>query len=77
DPYKNEVDVIIDNEKVVPIEIKYGEIKDLKGIRRFMDLFRIDEGIVISKNQERIIKEENKKIIIIPAWKYFLERSKD
>ncbi|MBI5777040.1 MAG: DUF4143 domain-containing protein, partial [Nitrospirae bacterium] len=26
DPYKNEVDIILSNGKIVPIEIKYGKI---------------------------------------------------
>lgn len=71
DKHKNEVDVVIQEK---PIEIKYKNNitkDDLKGIFRFMAVFKSKEGIVITKD---VFKEERingKKILFIPAW-YFL-----
>lgn len=75
DAYQNEVDIILDNEKIIPLEVKSGEIKDIKGLVKFMDSFNINEGIIISKDQEKEIKlADNKKVSVIPAWKWLLEK---
>jgi len=73
DPYKNEVDMILDEGKIIPVEVKYGEIKDIKGLLRFMDLFNIKKGFVISREQEKKQIYNGKEISIIPAWKWLLE----
>lgn len=74
DPYKNEVDMVLDEGKIIPVEVKYGEIKDIKGLLKFMDLFNINKGFVISREQEKKQKYGDKEILIIPAWKWLLER---
>lgn len=71
DPYKNEVDIIQINKKPMPIEIKYGKI-DLQGISAFMEKFGIDEGQIISSEQEREQTVNSKVIHIIPAFKFLL-----
>ena len=73
DAYKNEVDIVLDEGKIIPIEVKYGEIKDIDGMFKFMDLFNVKEGFVISRNEEKEQKIGNKKILVIPAWKWFLK----
>lgn len=72
DPYKNEVDVVLTNKNITPIEIKYGKI-ETNGLLSFMRKFNINEGFIISyeKEEKRII--DNKKIIIIPAYKFLLK----
>jgi len=73
DAYKNEVDIVLNKEKkIIPMEVKYGNIKDIKSLLKFMDLFNIKEGLVISREEEREQKVDNKKISIIPAWKWLL-----
>ena len=72
DPYKNEVDIVIDNKKPKPIEIKYGKI-ETKGLLKFMKKFNVDEGYIVSFDQEKTLKLENKKIKIIPAYKFLLQ----
>ena len=72
DPYKNEVDVIINNNKLIPIEIKYGKI-EIKGLLAFMKKFKVKEGIIISPNQKKKVEHENKTIRIIPAFKFLLQ----
>ena len=74
DVYKNEVDIVLDNGKnIVPIEVKYGEIRDFGGLLKFMEVFNVKEGFVISKDEEREHKIGNKKISVIPAWKWLLK----
>lgn len=70
DVYKNEVDIVLDGGKIIPIEVKYGEIKDINGMLKFMELFNVKEGFIISKDEEKEQKIGNKKISIIPAWKW-------
>ena len=73
DAYKHEVDIVLDEEKkIIPLEIKYGEIRDIQGLLKFMSFFNIKEGFVISKEEEKEQKVDNKKISIIPAWKWLL-----
>ena len=71
DPYKDEVDIIIVNQKIKPIEIKYGKI-ETKGLIKFMKKFHIDEGYILSLNREEQHKIEGKKIIVIPAYKFLV-----
>ena len=71
DPYKHEVDAVLIDEKVIPIEIKYGRI-DFEGIIAFMDKFKIKGGYILSKKEEREQKIGNKVIKIVPAWKWLL-----
>src|SRR3989344_1521779 len=73
DAYKNEVDIVLYDGKIIPIEIKYGEIKDIGGMFKFMDLFNVKEGFVISRDKEKEQKIGNKSISVIPAWKWFLK----
>ena len=75
DSYKNEVDIVLDNEKnIIPIEVKYGEIKNIEGLTKFMESFNVKEGFVISRDEEMEQKIDNKKISVIPAWKWLLIR---
>ena len=72
DPYKNEVDIIIDQDKPKPIEIKYGKI-ETKGLITFMKKFNVNEGYIISLKQEKKIIHDDKKITITPAFKFLLQ----
>ena len=40
---------------------------------KFMDLFNVKEGFVISRDKEKEQKIGNKSISVIPAWKWFLK----
>jgi hypothetical protein len=72
DPYKNEVDVILDYDKLTPIEIKYGKI-ETKGLLKFMEKFKVNTGYILSSDQEKILKIKGKKIEVIPAFKFLLK----
>jgi len=68
---KHEVDFIVQFAgKIIAIEVKYKkdiEENDLNGIREFMENFKLETGIVITKNifERRITK--GKKLFLIPA----------
>ena len=71
DKQKNEVDVILVDEDLTPIEIKYQRqiiSSDLKGVLRFMDVYGSGKGIVITKElmEKRTVK--GKDISLVPAW---------
>lgn len=73
DAYKNEVDIVLNEKKIIPIEVKYGETKNINGLLKFMEFFNVKEGFVISRDEEKEQKIDDKKISIIPAWKWFLK----
>lgn len=74
-PQKEEIDTIyVKDRLVIPIEIKIRNKiteKDAKSMFRFMNAFEIHQGIIISKEQEDITKQDNKLIHLIPYWKYW------
>ena len=75
DSYKNEVDVIIFNKAIIPVEIKYGKI-ETNGLEKFMEKFHIEKGYIMSYEDEEIINKNNIIIKVIPAFKYFLDDEK-
>ncbi|HCS48502.1 MAG TPA: hypothetical protein DIW61_09705 [Candidatus Aminicenantes bacterium] len=70
DPYKNEVDVILDGPSPLPIEIKYGKI-ETGGVRAFMKKFKVSEAIIISRDKEYVQDSRGQKISVVPAFKHF------
>ncbi len=72
DPYKNEVDIILPGKKLLPIEVKYGKI-ELSGIKKFMEKYKISEGVILSKDHEELLHLNGKTISVIPAFKFLLE----
>ncbi len=75
DKQKNEVDVVLENESLVPVEIKYQNhivSGDLKGLLKFMKTFGSMKGILVTKNLFEIRVIEDKEIMFIPAWFYLL-----
>jgi len=72
DPYKNEVDIVIPNEKPIPIEVKYGRI-ETAGLQAFMRKFNVDSGYIISSNKEEKLEIDGKTIFVSPAFKFFLK----
>jgi len=72
----NEVDFILkmDN-KILPIEVKYqNEITgaDLKGLVKFMDIFGVERGMVITKDllDRKIV--DDREVVFAPAWLFLL-----
>jgi predicted AAA+ superfamily ATPase len=53
DRRKNEVDVVLKNKTLIPVEIKYQNhvfASDLKSLLKFMEKFDLGKGIVVTKN---------------------------
>lgn len=75
DPYKNEVDIIKAEKKIIPIEIKYGRI-EYKGLLAFMRKFKVQEGYIVSFDEEKKQDINGKSVHIIPAYKFLLETEK-
>ena len=47
--------------------------RELNGLREAMTAYKLKKGIIITYNQDKIIKENKKTIILIPAWRWLLE----
>ena len=67
DTYKNEVDVILKNKEITPIEIKVSNI-ETKPLNLFMNKFKLKKGIILTYDKEDTIG----KIKVIPFYKYLL-----
>jgi len=74
DPYKNEVDIVVGDGKIIPIEVKYGKI-DFGGMLAFMKKFNVNEGYIISHDKEEKKKIDKKIVHVIPAFKFLLEKN--
>jgi predicted AAA+ superfamily ATPase len=71
DPYKNEVDVVLDGPSPRPVEMKYGKI-ETEGVTAFMKKFKVNEAVIISRDKEYVHDDHGQKISVIPAYRYFL-----
>lgn len=73
---EKEIDFIIKNKKIIPIEVKYKnniKKKELKHILNFMEKFKIKKGYIITEGHECEETIKKKKIKYIPLWKWLLE----
>jgi predicted AAA+ superfamily ATPase len=71
DRQKNEVDVVLENKVLFPIEVKFQHqitTSDMKSLLKFMDVFRLEKGILVTRDifEKRII--DGKEILFVPAW---------
>ena len=48
------------------------EKREVEGVLEAMNKFRLNEGFIITLEEERDIKIENKNIFILPVWKWLL-----
>lgn len=75
DPYKNEVDMVLGKDKIMPVEVKFGRVK-IKGMFTFLKKFKLTRGLIITPEKEDIQSVEGKMINIVPAYKFLLEPEK-
>lgn len=78
DKHKNEVDIVIQNKTIKPLEVKFKNNiskDDLRGLLRFMEVFELKKGIVITKDIFKKEKINNKEISFLPAWYFSLIQS--
>lgn len=71
DPYKNEVDIVLADKELIPVEIKYGRM-DFDGILAFMKKFKVGKGYIISPNKEEIKRFDDKTVYVASAFKFLL-----
>lgn len=74
DPYQREVDVVLGQDKPVPIEIKWGQV-DTESLDRFMEKFNVDRGVVVARDVEETRDVDAGTIEVVPAYKFLLEPS--
>lgn len=77
DKQKNEVDVIIETENsITPVEVKYRSNiskKDISGLLKFMDIFKIKKGVVVTMDLFKREEMDGKKILFMPAWLFIMQ----
>ena len=66
-----EIDFILKNGKIVPVEVKCGKV-ELKQFIRALDKVGLDSGIVITKDVYKEEKTNDKQILMIPVWAFLL-----
>jgi len=67
-----EVDAVVEiNGRLLPIEVKYrSSARDISGLLRFMEKYKIKNGIVVSKDELKISEMGGNKIFFIPCWMF-------
>jgi len=69
---KEEVDVVIKTRKeIIPVEVKYRSsisTRNLVGLIRFMESYKITRGIVLTKDVFELKKVDTKEFLFIPVW---------
>ena len=76
DSYKHEVDVVIADEKVVPVEIKAGKI-ETKGLVTFMEKFGVDKGYIVTPDREERLEVRGKVIEVVKGYKFLMKDRND
>jgi hypothetical protein len=71
DAYKREVDIVLINGDITPIEVKSGKV-ETKSLLYFMEKFKAKQGLVLTREKEDEIKTQKKSIKVIPLWKWLL-----
>ncbi|MFC1613562.1 ATP-binding protein [Patescibacteria group bacterium] len=58
--------------QVTHILSKYNTEREIKGLIGAMDKFKLKNGLILTNNQEDIIKRDNFTITVMPVWKWLL-----
>lgn len=48
--------------------------REIRGLVSAMEFFGLEEGIIITRDQEEEIREGKRKIMVVPAWKWALDK---
>lgn len=80
---KNECDFLIKKGNVIVSAIQScyslddnNRKREIKGLIEAMEVHKLNEGLIITSNQEEELYVNGKKIIILPVWKWLLEYNK-
>ena len=65
------------NKITIGIQVCYdlnedNKTREINGLTEALDKFKLREGLILTYNQEDEIKIENKKIVVMPVWKWML-----
>ncbi len=74
-PQKEEIDIILETENILPIEVKYRSSTQLSfagGIVKFSDKYKVKNGFVVTKDFFEEKEIDRKKILFVPAWLFLL-----
>jgi len=72
-PQKEEIDIILGLEKPTPLEVKFKRnISDLSAIIKFMEKYKLKQGIVITRDTFEERRINGKVLLLIPAWLFLL-----
>ena len=50
--------------------------REVNGLIEAMENFKLEQGLILTQNQEQKIKKQGKLIILKPLWKWLLEETK-
>ncbi len=73
---KKECDFIVDGKQAIQVTHKLSvenEKREIEGLIEAMQAYSIKEGIILTFDEERQIELGNKRINVIPVWKWLLE----
>ncbi|MCD6227677.1 ATP-binding protein [Candidatus Micrarchaeota archaeon] len=73
---QNECDFILGSNEAMQVTYelnKENEDREVKGLLEAMKTYKLKKGYIITNDQEKEIRVNNKKIIIMPAWKWILK----
>lgn len=63
-----EIDSILKNDKIIPVEVKYRNRVDTKNFVKVLKKLNLNYGVIISKDEFRDDTIDNIKIKILPVW---------
>lgn len=73
---EKEVDFILKNKELLPIEVKYKthiRMKEIKNLQKFMEEFKTKRALVITEDYAAEEHVKRKKIEFVPLWKWLLK----
>lgn len=48
--------------------------RELEGLKEALDMYRLNEGMILTEDEEDEIAAEGRRIIVKPVWKWLLEQ---
>ena len=63
-----EIDFILKNDKIIPVEVKYRNRIDTKNFVKVLKKLNLNYGVIISKDEFRDDTIDNIRIKILPVW---------
>lgn len=74
-PQKEEIDIILETDTILPIEVKYRRNMDnsfADSIIKFANKHKLESGIIVTRDLFEEKEINNKKILFIPAWLFLM-----